>query len=217
MMEEIVGVSRLLKFKLTIERVVILKSRFFKSLRVCVYLYILCFSLDVLAESLLDERYVGEMHSPVLISAEGKSVVAFFLKNNLKGKIKEYVADGEIYFMQNKPLVLGLNYVWKVEGDRIASVFFYDWNSPERKGRSMFVLTESDVSGESFEGKIYSVMELPVVVEEGELSLVYFKGDLLDSRLQSCYEGIDLRNGSKVSCAYKNAGDIKRYLSTIDG
>ena len=66
-------------------------------MRFSVYLYILCFSLDVLAESLLDERYVGEMHSPVLISAEGKSVVAFFLKNNLKGKIKEYVADGEIY------------------------------------------------------------------------------------------------------------------------
>ena len=192
-------------------------SRYLRCLSRSACFFLLCLSLSATAESLLDERYVGEMHSPVLISAEGKSAVAFFLKNNLKGKIKEHVADGEIYFMQNKPLVLGLNYVWKVEGDRIASVFFYDWNSPERKGRSMFILTESDVSDESFEGKVYSVMELPVVVEEGGLSLVYFKGDLLDSRLQSCHEGIDLRDGSKVSCAYKDAGDIKIYLSTIDG
>lgn len=73
----------------------------------------------------VDSRYVGELHRPLLISQKGKQIAIFFLKNNLRGNITStHVAAGEIYYFQVSPLAPELNYVWKVEGDQISSVFF---------------------------------------------------------------------------------------------
>ena len=141
-----------------------------------------------------------------------------FLRSNFKDSIeKAHVATGEIYYLQVKPLAPEFKYVWKVEGDQVSAVFCYDWKAPGIAGRSMYVLTKTRISNRLFEGYSYSVMELPIIVEGDQLSLNFFPGDLQDSRLQNCYEGLYLEEKKTVTCAYKSADDIKKYLSLQTG
>lgn len=164
-----------------------------------------------------DPRYVGELHPPVMASDKDNKIVVFFLKNNFKKSIvNTHVASGEIYYFQVQPLASELKYAWKVEGDQISSVFFYDWKNPERAGRSMYVLTKTAVSNKAFEGVSYSAMELPLISEGDKLSLNFFPGDPQDSRLQNCYEGRYLENSKIVTCPYKDASKIKKYLMLQD-
>lgn len=165
-----------------------------------------------------DSRYVEEFHPSVVVSERDKKIVVVFLKNNFKESIKnDHVASGEIYYIQVRPLAPDLKYVWKVEGDQISSVFFFKWKSAGRAGKSMFVLTKTVVSNRLFEGYSYSVMELPIILEGDALSLNFFPGDHPDAALQNCYEGVYLEEGRVVTCAYKNADDIKKYLALQDG
>lgn len=139
------------------------------------------------------------------------------MKNNFKNNIKNtHIANGEIYYFQIQPLASALEYVWKVEGDQIASVFFYDWKAPERAGRSMYVLTKSVISNKAFEGVSYSAMEFPLISEGDHLSLSFFPGDSQDSRLQNCYEGRNLESNEIINCTYNNASSIKKYLILQD-
>ncbi|WP_152985524.1 hypothetical protein [Pseudomonas taeanensis] len=164
-----------------------------------------------------DPRYVGELHPPIIVSDAGKKMAVLFLKNNFKKSIENtHVATGEIYYFQVQPLTPELKYVWKVEGDHVSSVFFYDWKTPERAGRSMYVLMKTVVSNRIFEGLSYTAMELSVISEGDKLSLNFFPGDLQDSKLQNCYEGLYLEDSKIVTCAYKNASDIKKYLALQD-
>lgn len=160
---------------------------------------------------------IGELHPPVVASVGDQKITVFFLKNNLKGQIEgRHVANAEIFYSPMNSAKPTLSYVWKVEGDQIASVFFYDWKSPDRGGRSMFVLTESKLSNNEFDGVTYSTMELSLVKEGDKLSVVFFPGEPSDPVLQNCNEGRDLAAGNNVVCNYKDAGSIKKYLASQD-
>lgn len=164
-----------------------------------------------------DPRYVGELHPPVVVSDKNEKIAVFFLKNNFKTSIaNDHIATGEIYYFQIQPLAPELKYVWKVEGDQISSVFFYNWKTPDRVGRSMYVLTKTSVSNQAFEGASYSTMEFPLISESGNLSLSFFPGDHQDSRLQNCYEGRHIESNKVATCAYKDASNIKKYLKLQD-
>jgi hypothetical protein len=128
----------------------------------------------------------------------------------------EYVADAEIYYSPIGSDKTFFKYVWKVEGDQIASVFFYDWKSPERRGKSMYVLVKSKLSDSAFDGFSYSVMELPLRVDGENASLLYFTGDPSDPALENCKDGKDLVSGAKVVCSYKDAASIKKYFTAQD-
>lgn len=169
---------------------------------------------NVLADDLPS---IGEMHPPVVASVGERKVTVFFLKNNLKDKVQdEHVADAEIFYSPINSAKPSLNYVWKVEGDQIASVFFYDWKSSGRAGKSMYVLTKSKLSNSGFEGVTYSAMELSIIKNGDSLSVAFFSGDPSDPVLQNCNEGRDLAMGKNLVCAYKDAGSIKKYLATQD-
>lgn len=193
-------------------------KKFLKIFRQALILQI-SFSATILALAAngSDPRYIGELHPPVIVTDKGKKMAVLFLKNNFKESIENtHVATGEIYYFQVQPLTPELKYVWKMEGDQISSIFFYDWKTPERSGRSMYVLMKTVVSNRIFEGFSYTVMELPVISEGDKLSLNFFPGDLQDSKLQNCYEGLYLDEMRTVTCAYKNASDIKKYLARQD-
>lgn len=173
--------------------------------------------MQVSAADSQDPRYVGELHPPVIASDKNEKIAVFFLKNNFKTSIANtHIATGEIYYFQVQPLAPELKYVWKVEGDQISSVFFYNWKTPSRIWRSMYVLTKTSVSNQAFNGTSYSTMELPLILENGNLSLNFFPGDRQDSKLQNCYEGRYIESSTVVTCAYKDANSIKKYLALQD-
>lgn len=165
----------------------------------------------------LDVPTIGELHPPVVASIEQQKVSVFFLKNNLKGGATDvHVPSAEVFYssiVSNRP---SFNYVGKIEGDEIASVFFYDWMSPEKKGKSMYVLTKSHASSTTFEGVTYTTMEFPIIKDGNNVTVSFFPKDLPDAVLQNCSEGRNLINGEPISCAYKNPVDIKKYLASQD-
>lgn len=189
-------------------------SRIFKLLTIAQFAFM---AMQVSATEKLDPRYTGELHPPIMISEKNKKTVILFLKNNLKDEIKTaHVANGEIYYLQVQPIIPELNYVWKVEGDQISSVFFYEWTSPERAGKSMYLLTKTMISNNLFEGVSYSVTEFPILLEGEKLSLNFFPGDIQDSKLQNCHDGVNLKDNTSIICPYKTAHSIKKYLESQD-
>lgn len=162
-------------------------------------------------------RYIGELHPPVMVSEDKKKLVVYFLKSNFKNSISEaHIAAGEIFYVQVHPLKADLKYIWKIEGEEITSVFFYDWKTPSRAGKTMYVLTRSPISSNHFNGVLYSTLAIPIISEGDTLSLIFFPGDPQDPKLQSCYEGIYLETKKATHCAYKNAGAIKKYFADQD-
>lgn len=187
--------------------------------RLCVFcLFLLAVApLQCLANGGEDYRYVGEQYPPLIIKYQGKEIAVFFLKNNLKrGMESRHAAAGEIFYFQTNPLVAELHYAWKVEGDQISDVFFYDWKGSRGGGRSMFVLTKTILSDRYFRGDSYSVIELPLISKGPRLSLNFFPGDHPDPLLINCRDGVDLKTGLVVGCKYRDAASVVRYLSSID-
>ncbi|WP_322845267.1 hypothetical protein [Pseudomonas sp. B33.4] len=164
-----------------------------------------------------DPQTIGELHPPVVASVGDQKITVFFLKNNLKDLERViHVPDAEIFYAPINAVTPSLNYVWKVEGEQIASVFFFERKFPERAGKSMFVLTESRESNSGFRGVSYSTQELHLVESGGRLSLEFFRGNAYPPELQNCYEGRDLDKGVDVECAYKDAASIKKFLAIQD-
>lgn len=164
-----------------------------------------------------DPQTIGELHPPVVASLGDQKITVFFLKNNLKGQVKEgHVPDAEIFYTTTNAVKPSLNYVWKVEGEQIASVFFFERKFPEQAGKSMFVLTKQKVSHSQFEGDSYSVLELPLVKDGDQLALRFFSGDPPDPELENCLDGLNLADDVKVECAYKDAVSIKKRLADLD-
>lgn len=164
-----------------------------------------------------DEPTIGELHPPVVISIGQQKISLFFLKNNLKtGATDIHVPDAEVFYSSTFSKKPSFNYVWKIEGDEIVSVFFYDWRSPEKKGKAMYVLTKSRLLNSEFEGVSYSTMEFPIIENGKNVTVSFFPKDLPDAVLQNCSEGRNLISGESVSCIYKNAGDIKKHLVAQD-
>ncbi|MPR04668.1 hypothetical protein F0169_22900 [Pseudomonas sp. MAFF 212408] len=165
----------------------------------------------------LDAPTIAEMHPPVAVSLGQQKISILFLKNNLKLLAKDiHVPEAEVFYFSNISGKPSFNYVWKIEGDEIASVFFYDWVSPEKQGKSMYVLTKSRLSSKEFEGFTYSTMEFPIVKDGESLTVSFFPKDLPDEVLQNCNEGRNLISGEAVHCKYKNAADIKKHLIDQD-
>ena len=164
-----------------------------------------------------DPQTIGELHPPVVASLGDQKITVFFLKNNLKGQVGGvHVPDAEIFYAPMNAVKPSLNYVWKVEGEQIASVFFFERKFPERAGKSMFVLTKHKVSHSHFEGDSYSVLELPLFKDGDHLSLQFFRGDPPDPELQNCRDGLNLEDDVEVECAYKDATSIKKRLADLD-
>ncbi|QHC98489.1 hypothetical protein PspR84_28890 [Pseudomonas sp. R84] len=164
-----------------------------------------------------DPQTIGELHPPVVASLGDQKITVFFLKNNLKGQVREgHVPYAEIFYTTTNAVKPSLNYVWKVEGEQIASVFFFERKFPEQAGKSMFVLTKQKVSHSQFEGDSYSVLELPLVKDGDQLALRFFSGDPADPELQNCLDGLNLADDVKVECAYKDAASIKKRLADLD-
>lgn len=164
-----------------------------------------------------DPQTIGELHPPVVASLGDQKITVFFLKNNLKSQVGGvHVPDAEIFYAPMNAVKPSLNYVWKVEGEQIASVFFFERKFPERAGRSMFVLTKHNVSHSHFEGDSYSVLELPLFKDGDHLSLQFFRGDPPDPELQNCRDGLNLEDDVEVECAYKDATSIKKRLADLD-
>ncbi|WP_423204545.1 hypothetical protein PGC34_28130 [Pseudomonas kribbensis] len=165
-----------------------------------------------------DLQTIGELHPPVVASLGDQKITVFFLKNNLKDQVRDvHVPDAEIFYAPTNAVKPSLNYVWKVEGEQIASVFFFERKFPERAGKSMFVLTKHKVLHKHFEGDSYSVLELPLFKDGDHLALQFFRGDPPDPELQNCLDGINREDGLEVVCAYKDAASIKKYLADLDG
>lgn len=165
-----------------------------------------------------DPQTIGELHPPVVASLGDQKITVFFLKNNLKTQVTGvHVPAAEIFYSPANATRPELNYVWKVEGDEIASVFFHERKTPERAGKSMYVLTKRKESNRSFEGFSYSVLELPLRNDDNQLSLNFFRGDLPESEFQNCRDGLDLEESQDVVCAYKDAASVKKRLSVLDG
>ncbi|WP_244142423.1 hypothetical protein [Pseudomonas allokribbensis] len=164
-----------------------------------------------------DLQTIGELHPPVVASLGDQKITVFFLKNNLKDQVRDvHVPDAEIFYAPMSAVKPSLNYVWKVEGEKIASVFFFERNFPERAGKSMFVLTKTPESNTGFQGVSYSTQELHLVKNGDRLSLEFFRGNTYPPELQNCYEGRDLDKGISVECAYKDAASIKKFLAAQD-
>lgn len=164
-----------------------------------------------------DPQTIGELHPPVVASLGDQKITVFFLKNNLKGQMREgHVPYAEIFYTTTNAVKPSLNYVWKVEGEQIASVFFFERKFPEQAGKSMFVLTKQKVSHSQFEGDSYSVLELPLVKDGEQLALRFFSGDPPDPELENCLDGLNLADDVKVECAYKDAASIKKRLEDLD-
>jgi hypothetical protein len=164
-----------------------------------------------------DPQTIGELHPPVVASLGDQKITVFFLKNNLKGQVREgHVPYAEIFYTTTNAVKPSLNYVWKVEGEQIASVFFFERKFLEQAGKSMFVLTKQKVSHIQFEGYSYSVLELPLFKDGDQLALRFFSGDPPDPELQNCLDGRNLADDVKVECAYKDAASIKKRLADLD-
>ena len=164
-----------------------------------------------------DPQTIGELHPSVVASLGDQKITVFFLKNNLKGQVGGvHVPDAEIFYAPMNAVKPSLNYVWKVEGEQIASVFFFVRKFPERAGKSMFVLTETPESNNGFQGVSYSTQELHLVTNGDRLSLEFLRGNAYPPELQNCYEGRDLDKGIDVECAYKDAASIKKFLAAQD-
>lgn len=177
------------------------------------------FMVALLAQPALasDPQTIGELHPPVVASLGDQKITVFFLKNNLKGQVREgHVPYAEIFYTTTNAVKPSLNYVWKVEGEQIASVFFFERKFPEQAGKSMFVLTKQKVSHSQFEGDSYSVLELPLVKDGEQLALRFFSGDPPDPELENCLDGRNLADDVKVECAYKDATSIKKRLADLD-
>ncbi|PIF50198.1 hypothetical protein CLU80_2560 [Pseudomonas sp. 29] len=177
------------------------------------------FMVALLAQPALasDPQTIGELHPPVVASLGDQKITVFFLKNNLKGQVREgHVPYAEIFYITTNAVKPSLNYVWKVEGEQIASVFFFERKFPEQSGKSMFVLTKQKVSHSQFEGDSYSVLELPLVKDGEQLALRFFSGDPPDPELENCLDGRNLADDVKVECAYKDATSIKKRLADLD-
>ncbi|WP_449122543.1 hypothetical protein [Pseudomonas sp. MPG01] len=177
------------------------------------------FMVALLAQPALasDPQTIGELHPPVVASLGDQKITVFFLKNNLKGQVREgHVPYAEIFYTTTNAVKPSLNYVWKVEGEQIASVFFFERKFPEQAGKSMFVLTKQKVSHSQFEGDSYSVLELPLVKDGDQLALRFFSGDPPDPELENCLDGLNLADDVKVECAYKDAASIKKRLADLD-
>ncbi|WP_348970321.1 hypothetical protein [Pseudomonas atacamensis] len=177
------------------------------------------FMVALLAQPALasDPQTIGELHPPVVASLGDQKITVFFLKNNLKGQVREgHVPYAEIFYTTTNAVKPSLNYVWKVEGEQIASVFFFERKFPEQAGKSMFVLTKQKVSHSQFEGDSYSVLELPLVKDREQLALRFFSGDPPDPELENCLDGRNLADDVKVECAYKDATSIKKRLADLD-
>jgi hypothetical protein len=173
----------------------------------------MAFGIDV-----MERRYLGELHPPVIASDGDKNeIVVFFLKNEFKDSIaNHHVGNGEIYYFPLHPIVKRLEYVWKIEGEEVISVFFYTWGESRLMGKSMFVLTRNGVSNKKYKGFSYSVTEFPFVREAGHLGLAFFEGDHQDEKLQNCFDGTNLEENKHLSCEYKSADNIKKYLKSQD-
>lgn len=164
-----------------------------------------------------DARTIGELHPPVIASLGDQKITVFFLTNNLKGKVVEtHVPYAEIFYSPMNVAKPSLNYVWKIEGEQIASVFFYERRLPDRGQKSMYVLVKNKVSNAVFEGVSYSVMVLPLIKNGGELSVAFFSGDQEYPALQNCNDGRDLATGKEVVCPYKDAASIKNYFASVE-
>lgn len=177
------------------------------------------FMVALLAQPALasDPQTIGELHPPVVASLGDQKITVFFLKNNLKGQVREgHVPYAEIFYTTTNAVKPSLNYVWKVDGEHIASVFFFERKFPEQAGKSMFVLTKQKVSHSQFEGDSYSVLELPLVKDGDQLALRFFSGDPPDPELENCLDGLNLADDVKVECAYKDAVSIKKRLADLD-
>jgi len=160
---------------------------------------------------------ISELHPPVVVSIGQKKISVFFLKNELKVKNADvHVPGAEIFYSPLVSSQTSFKYVWKIEGEEIVSVFFYDWMAPEKKGKSMYVLSRSRLSNASFEGVTYSAMEFPIIDSAEDLTVSFFSKDLPDPVLESCNEGRDLIRDKFIKCAYKSAAAIKKYLETKD-
>lgn len=188
-------------------------SKVFKTFKTCAFAVGFMISNAWAAEA----PSIGELHPPVVAAVGQQKIVVYFLKNNLKNKIKDvHVADAEIFYSSINSDKATLNYVWKIEGEQITSVFFYEWKSPDRSGKTMYVLTKSKLSNSEFDGVTYSTLELPLIKDGDRLSVSFFPGDSSDSILQNCREGRELATGKNAVCAYKDAGSIKKYLTAQD-
>lgn len=180
------------------------------------------FMVALLAQQALasDPQTIGELHPPVVASLGDQKITVFFLKNNLKGQVKEgHVPDAEIFYTSMSAVKPSLNYVWKVEGEQIASVFFFERKFPERAGKSMFVLTKNKVLDRQyshFEGDSYSLLELPLFMDGDHLALQFFRGDPPEPEFQNCRDGLNLEDDVEVECAYKDAASIKKRLAELD-
>lgn len=177
------------------------------------------FMVALLAQQAIasDPQTIGQLHPPVIASLGDQKITVFFLKNNLKGQVKEgHVPYAEIFYTSMNAVKPSLNYVWKVEGEQIASVFFFERKFPEQAGKSMFVLTKQKVSHSQFEGDSYSVLELPLVKDGDHLALRFFSGDPPDPELENCLDGLNLADDVKVECAYMDATSIKKRLADLD-
>ena len=164
-----------------------------------------------------DPQTIGELHPPVVASLGGQKITVFFLKNNLKEQAAGvHVPAAEIFYSALSAAKPTLNYVWKVEGEQIASVFFFERKSPARAGKSMFVLTKNKISHSHFEGDSYSVLELPLFKDGDQLSMQFFRGDPPEPEFQNCRDGLNLEDDVEVECAYKDAASIRKRLAELD-
>ncbi|WP_207284956.1 hypothetical protein [Pseudomonas sp. FW300-N2A2] len=188
-------------------------ARFFSC--VCVVVSIIGFSSQpALAKDL---QTIEQMHPPVVASVGEQKITVLFLKNTLKGQTKGvYVPDGEVFYATMSVTKPKLIYVAPVNGEQIASVFFFERKFPERAGKSLYVLTKNKESNSGFEGYSYSTLELALIKDGDQLSLRFFRGDLPDSELQNCRDGRNLETGVDVECAYKDAASIKKRLAELD-
>lgn len=154
-----------------------------------------------------------QLHPPVHIQENGYAITVLFLRYQQEDNHESAAAIGEVHYIQTEPFIPELNYVWKVHGDEIASVFLYQGNPEGLPGKSLFVITRSSIENDSFQGSVYSALELPVILQE-RLALKFFPGDSLNEALKTCYEGIDLDTDQAITCLYKDEASIARLLNT---
>ena len=165
--------------------------------------------------SAAEHSSIGEMHPPVIVQLGRSRAVVLFLKNNFKDEGKGSFVGAEVFYMASTASKPVLKYVWKVRAEQIISVFFYDWKSAPRLGRSMYVLTKSRLSNSAFEGVSFSTMEFSLVEEKGELKIMFFPKDLQEPALQNCLEGQDLLEAKKKVCKYQDSESVKNYFRSL--
>ncbi|AKJ42908.1 hypothetical protein [Pragia fontium] len=160
-----------------------------------------------------DLNYTVPFHQPISVKYRGQESTLIFLKNNLKKELPSdegNISDGEFFNVTDQGK--SIDYIDRVKGDEILSVFFY--LDKKKDSKFLYILTGTKISQKNKKGYLYSTSKYLITLKNDIIHISHDSNDKNNIAINNCFEGLDGDN--KVICKYKNASAIKKYLNSSD-